>query len=153
MAARNPTSLMMYDQFDLSVRELGGGAWFWISGALAIAFIAYIFRFVCALREGWRPTRQDYVSLGSAIGLLVFTTGSTLRGFLNWMQFHYARQGHDPSPWVDLWPWFGTSIFLNIVGGLIAVWFLTTWRYRTLFVVMAFILAICVPVAFFFDPS
>jgi uncharacterized membrane protein len=150
--ARRDTPGMMYEHFDLVVRELGGGAWFWISGALGIAFTTYIVRFVQGVRRGRKPTREDKVAFGSACGLLVFSLGSTGRGFLNWMQFHYARQGFDPSVWVDLWPWFGTTILLNIVGGLIAVWFLTTWRYRTLFVVLTFLLAIGVPVAFYFDP-
>lgn len=154
MATRNPPRSLNYDPFDVLLRELGGGIWFWVSGALALAFAAFILREVNEKRRTGQPwTRKDYVAVGSAIGLGIFALGSCLRGYLNWMQFHYLRKGQDATLWIDLWPWFGSSIACSIIGGLIAIWFLTTWRYRTLFVVMTFLLAIGVPVAFYFDPG
>lgn len=132
---------MIYSPQDILVRELGGGVWFVVSGALALAFIGY----VIGQRQKfgsykWAPTCKV------AIALAVFCAGSSARGLLTWLQFFYIESGYDPSPWIATWPWFGTSVVLNIVGGLACIWLLSPERWRWPVTALTFALSIALPV-------
>src|SRR5215207_369701 len=107
---QEPPSKLMYSQWDILVRELGGGVWFWTSMWLLIAFLTYIFRQLKVEK------RVDFTLVWAATALAIYFTGSTVRGFLTWMQFFYAGNLWDTAPWVATWPWFGMSVLLNITG-------------------------------------
>jgi hypothetical protein len=130
---------LMYSQWDLLVRELGGGVWFWTSLWLVIAFIAYI------LRQLTFNKRVDHTLVWAAIALTIYFAGSTIRGFLTWMQFFYAGNFWDTNIWVATWPWFGLSVLLNIGGAALCIWMLSTWRWRLMFTLCAVLGALLVP--------
>jgi hypothetical protein len=133
---------IMYNEWDIFIRELGGGIWFWTSLWLTIGLIGYIY-----YRRDSMDDERIRVAVSVAIALVAFTAGSAMRAFLTWMQFYYAGNHWDTSPWIKTWPWFGTSVLLNITGGAIAIWLLTPERWRAWLTALAVTTALTVPVA------
>lgn len=131
----------MYNEWDIAVREIGGGIWFWTSFWLTIAFVAYVIRKSFVERNG------DRVIVGAAAALTLFFAGSSLRGFITWMQFFYAGNGWDTAAWVKTWPWYGLSVLMNIAGAAACIWLLSSWRWRVIFTTCAIGGAVAVPVA------
>jgi hypothetical protein len=121
---------MIYTPSDIVVREIGGGAWFFMSFALGVAFIGYV------VRQRWIFSQREFTPVTkTAVALALFSFGSAMRAFLTWMQFLYLDNGWDARYWIDTWPWFGASIILNIIGAEFCVWVLTPakWRVCTTF--------------------
>jgi hypothetical protein len=131
---------IMYNEWDIFIRELGGGIWFWTSLWLTIGLTGYIYSRRNALDDD-----RIRIAVAVATALVGYTTGSAIRGFLTWMQFYYAGNHWDTSPWIQTWPWFGTSVLLNITGGAIAIWLLTPERWRAWLTALAVTTAITVP--------
>jgi hypothetical protein len=134
---------MPYSDWDILVREIGGGIWFWTSLWLDVAFIGYM------LREFAREGRlADRVAVIVAFWLVVYFTGSMIRGFLTWGQFMALGNGRegDATVWVATWPWFGTSVIFNITGAMGCIWMLSSWRWRVIFSVCALMVSIGVPI-------
>lgn len=129
----------MYSAWDITVREVGGGIWFWTSAFLCIAFLFYIIRAVL------NYSRPDRIILAAAFAMLIYFIGSSIRGFLTWMQFFYSGQGWDNRYWIETWPWFGLSVVLNITGAALCVWLLTDAKWRALFTVAMVAVAVAVP--------
>lgn len=138
--AGGPATAVMYSDFDIAVREIGGGVWFWTSLFLVIACAVYVHRETVIKGRGYRPV------VWATAALIVYFSGSTIRGFLTWMQFFYIGNGWDASRWLKTWPWLGTSVILNIVGAALCVWYLSSWRWRLYFAATAVVVAIMVPV-------
>jgi hypothetical protein len=130
----------MYSSWDIFVRELGGGIWFFTSFWLVIAFSAYI------VRETARDNRRDGALIAAATALVVYFIGSMIRGLLTWMQFFFAGNGWDPKDWIATWPWFGLSVLFNIVGAEACIYLLSSWRWRLCLSILAGITSILVPV-------
>lgn len=130
-----------YHSAVLEVRELMNGAWFVIASFMWLALVIYMV--VGYKRRGWprggqlkfRLLRARTWWLGDpglqlAASLLIFTTGSTIRGGYIWALLTAEAY---PSIWVaDLieraFPVLLVSTGLTIVGGMCAVRVLTpTW--------------------------
>jgi hypothetical protein len=142
---------IMYNDWDIMVREIGGGAWFFVSLWLTIGFIIYVVRRNSFLRNG-NSIDSDWahaigIAVKTAVALAFFSAGSAIRAFMSWMQFHYAANGWDTEPWIATWPWFGLSVILNIAGGAAAIWLLTPRRWRSWFAGFAVATAVTVPIA------
>jgi hypothetical protein len=129
----------MYSSWDIMVRELGGGVWFFTSFWLVIAFSAYI------IRETARDNRRDGTLVMAATALIVYFIGSMIRGLLTWMQFFFAGNGWDPSHWIATWPWFGLSVLFNIVGAEACIYLLSSWKWRACLSVLACVTSILIP--------
>ena len=71
----------MYTAWDLMVRELGGGIWFWTSLWLVFAFVAYL------TRESISRGKPDKQVVFAAAALVIYFSGSMIRGFLTWSSF------------------------------------------------------------------
>lgn len=130
---------MIYSDWDITVRELGGGIWFWTSLWLVFAFMGYVIREVCFERK------VDRQILFAAGALSVYFAGSTIRGLLTWMQFFYVGNHWNVTGIVATWPWFGASVLLNITGAAMCIWLLSSWRWRVYFTIAAVSWAILVP--------
>src|SRR5215204_3809402 len=128
---REAPAKLMYSQWDILVRELGGGIWFSTSLWLVFAFVMYIYRQINSER------RIDPTLIGAALALTIYFCGSTIRGFLTWMQFFHAGNFWDTNIWVATWPWFGLSVLLNITGAALCIWMLSSWRWRFIFTMCA----------------
>jgi hypothetical protein len=149
-----------YTEWDMIVREIGGGIWFWMTTSLAIAFLAFIFRElffeprrgpVLSPEEIVLVRRKAYrASLWTAFMLLIVATGSAMRGFLIWMQFMYELNGWNSRPWIETWPWYGSSVIMNIFGAAGAIWLLSPDRWRLFFSTLAVFWSITIPVAAYF---
>jgi hypothetical protein len=139
MAGQEWVPPVMYSPWDIMVRELGGGIWFWTSLWLVFAFVAYI------ARESINRGRPDSQVVLAAAALTIYFLGSMIRGFITWMQFFYAGNGWSPNPWVATWPWYGLSVLLNITGAAMCIWLLSSWRWRLCFTIFAVIGAVLVP--------
>lgn len=133
---------LMYTQWEIAVREIGGGIWFWTSLWLSVAFLAYI------IRQTSKDRNRDWNLIYAAASLLIYFLGSMIRGFITWMQFFYVANGWDASYWIQLWPWYGLSVTLNIIGAAVCIWLLSSWRWRAIFTTCAVIGALVMPVAF-----
>jgi hypothetical protein len=133
----------MYSQWDITVREIGGGIWCLTSLALAIALLVY------AVRRVLEERTYSPVTL-TALAFAEFCFGSAIRGFLTWRQFMAAGNGSDPSQWIATWPWLGTSVILNIGGAAAAIWLLSPSRWRVSFTAGTVLAAILVPLALFY---
>jgi hypothetical protein len=140
MAKEQGPVMVMYSSWDILVRELGGGIWFWTSLWLVVAFLAYIGRSLLSERH------PDRILLYAAGSLVLYFTGSTIRGLITWMQFYYAGNQWDTGIWIATWPWFGLSVLCNITGAALCIWFLSSWRWRLIFTVCAVAGALMVPV-------
>jgi hypothetical protein len=132
----------MYNEWDIFIRELGGGIWFWTSLWLTIGLMIYIYS-----RRNSLDDNRVRIAVSVATALVAFTAGSAIRALLTWMQFYYAGNHWDTSPWIQTWPWFGTSVLLNISGGAIAIWLLTPERWRAWLTALAVTTAVTVPLA------
>jgi len=142
---------MTYNADDIFMRELGGGVWFMTSFWLTVACIAYVVR---VTKRGRR--RDDEIIIG-ALGLVSYFAGSSLRGFITWMQFFYAGnmldcagnidcvKRWDPTPWIQTWPLYGSSVLLNIAGAAVCIWALSSVRWRAIFTVCAVVGAVVLP--------
>lgn len=108
-------AIAIYSPWDISVRELGGGAWFFMSLWLSVAFVSFVIR---------ERDRTNPIVLAVATGLATFAWGSAIRAFLTWMQFRALGNGWDAAYWIQTWPWFGTSVILNISGAAACIYFL-----------------------------
>jgi hypothetical protein len=126
----------MYSRDDIIVRAIGGGIWFWMSLFLAGSFFLYIAR-----KRGETPT----VVLQIAFFHGIFCLGSAMRAALTWGQFLSALEKLDPAPWLQTWPWFGSSVILNIIGAGGAIFLLTPYRWRWEITLGAVTVAIGVP--------
>jgi hypothetical protein len=133
----------MYSAWDITVREIGGGIWFFTSLAGALAFLGYALR-----RTLWERQRPDVVIL-TAFALAEFFIGSAMRGFLTWMQFMSAGNGGDTAPWIATWPLLGSSVILNILGAAACIWLLSPRRWRAWFTAATVVIAIGVPLGLF----
>jgi hypothetical protein len=134
----------MYTQWDMSVRELGGGVWFFTNFALALVLFAWGFRQCCSKQYG-QPIAL--VMIAFAISEMLF--GSAIRGFLTWQQFRVAGNGGDPTPWIATWPFLGSSIIMNIMGAALCMWLILPERWRAPITVATTIVAITVPTSIF----
>jgi len=131
----------VYSEWDIFVREIGGGIWFWTSLWLDVAFVWFILR-----EMSNRGDKADRETLIVAFWLVVYFTGSLIRGFLTWSQFYALGNGGDPAIFIATWPWFGTSVILNISGATGCIWMLSSWKWRCYFTAAAVIFSIGVPV-------
>lgn len=132
----SPLTEAPYTINDMVLREIGGGIWFWLSAALAVAFFAYVIRKVMYERD-----RPDTVVI-AAFFLGLFCTGSAIRAFLSWMQFMYILNGWPYRVWIETWPWFGGSVICNAVGAAGGLWLLTPKEWRTLITFGVFVWSI-----------
>jgi hypothetical protein len=130
----------MYSSWDIMVRELGGGIWFFTSFWLVVAFGTYIARETIY-------TRRDRTLMFAASALVIYFVGSMIRGLLTWMQFFYAGNGWPVERWVATWPWFGLSVTLNIIGAELCIFLLSNWRWRITLSVVAVATSVLIPVA------
>jgi hypothetical protein len=131
----------MYSAWDIAVREVGGGIWFFMSLFMSLAFAIYAFREYN--RAGLNPVTLVAVSFE------IFCFGSAMRGFLTWMQFMAAGNGSDPSRWIETWPWLGLSVLLNILGAAWCIWLISPHRWRVCTTIVSVAVAIGVPVTIF----
>jgi hypothetical protein len=143
---------MTYTADDIFIREIGGGIWFMTSFWLTVACIAFV------IRQTRRGRRRDEEIIIGALGLVSYFSGSTLRGFITWMQFFYAGNRldcvagdidcatrWDPGPWIATWPLYGLSVLLNIFGAAVCIWALSSVRWRAIFTVCAVMGAVILP--------
>jgi hypothetical protein len=134
----------MYSQWDMTVRELGGGVWFFSNIALAAVLSAWAFS-QCFRRD---RCVDPLVALAVAMATVLF--GSSIRGFLTWQQFRVAGNGGDPSFWIATWPLLGSSVILNIVGAAACTWLILPERWRTPITIVIVAVAIIVPFSIFY---
>jgi hypothetical protein len=130
-----------YSEWDIVVREIGSGIWFWTSLWLTFTFAAYI------IKHTFENRKVDRTLFLAACALTLYFMGSTFRGLLNWMQFYYMGNGWQPTAWVTASPGYIISVALNIVGGAACIWLLSNWRWRAIFTVAAVTGAVVAPIA------
>jgi hypothetical protein len=135
----------MYTHWDIVVREIGGGVWFFTNLTLALVLFAWGFQ-QCCLKKSGEPLSLILIAFSISEVLL----GSAIRGFLTWQQFRVAGNGEDPSFWVATWPFLGLSVILNITGAAACVWLILPPAWRTLVTFYAMALAVLIPVGVFF---
>lgn len=137
----------MYNQWDIAVRELGGGIWFFTNLALALVLLAWAVNQFVRRRKGL-PFAAALVGLSLSMAEVLF--GSAIRGFITWQQFRVAGNGGDPTPWVSTWPWLGCSIIMNICGAAACTWLILPPPWRTLVTFYTVTIAILVPLSIFY---
>lgn len=132
--------MVKFNPSDLMVLEIGSGIWFLLSFTLIILLLRHAVGECRRLRRGcFDPS----VRLAAALAL--FSAGSALRGFLFWEEFNHIHRGGGSHLWATTWPWFITSVYLNILGAAWCIWELSPDRYRVWLLPIILIAVVALP--------